>query len=867
MKTSEIRRRFLDYFVSQGHSEVDSAPLIPGNDPTLLFTNAGMVQFKDVFLGTDKRDYQRATTSQRCVRAGGKHNDLENVGYTARHHTFFEMLGNFSFGDYFKRDAIRFAWTFLTEELGLPKERLWVTVFHDDDEAADIWINEIGVPADRLSRLGEKDNFWMMGDTGPCGPCSEIFYDHGPEVPGGPPGSPDDDLDRYIEIWNLVFMQYDQLEDGSRVPLPKPSVDTGMGLERLAAVLQSVHSNYEIDLFQQLIRATMDVTGCTDIENRSLRVIADHIRSSAFLIVDGIVPSNEGRGYVLRRIIRRAIRHGHKLGQNEAFFYRLVDALATEMGGAYPELVTLKDHVKKVLRLEEEQFARTLEHGMQVLEDGIAALDGKVLPGELVFRLYDTYGFPADLTADVARERDLEIDQAGFDQQMEAQRDRARSANKFKMDRNLDLGLSGQTRFLGYDSLLGEGKVIALLRDNEPVERLQAGESGVVILDQTPFYGESGGQVGDHGQLTAEGVVINIADCTKLQGHHLHHAEVVQGEIAVGDRLQATVAREERSNTARHHSATHLLHAALREILGEHVQQKGSLVTFDKLRFDFSNLEPVSAAQITEIEQRVNEQILANTPVQTELMSIDDAKAAGAMALFGEKYDSEVRVLSMGTEGFSKELCGGTHVSRTGDIGLFRIVSEGGIASGVRRIEAVTGPYALASMQQQDALVQQLAATLKCAPDQLVDRAQQSQQRIRELEKNLEQANSKLASSKGSDLAASAQTVNGVNVLSAELEGADAKTLRSTMDQLKDKLGSAVIVLAAKDGAKVQIAAGVTKDTLGKIKAGDLVNHVAGQVGGKGGGKPDMAMAGGSQPEHLAAALATVVPWVTERLT
>ncbi|HET8902846.1 MAG TPA: alanine--tRNA ligase [Saccharospirillum sp.] len=866
MKTSEIRRRFLDYFVSQGHSEVDSAPLIPGNDPTLLFTNAGMVQFKDVFLGTDKRDYQRATTSQRCVRAGGKHNDLENVGYTARHHTFFEMLGNFSFGDYFKRDAIRFAWTFLTEELGLPKERLWVTVFHDDDEAADIWINEIGVPADRLSRLGEKDNFWMMGDTGPCGPCSEIFYDHGPEVPGGPPGSPDDDLDRYIEIWNLVFMQYDQLEDGSRVPLPKPSVDTGMGLERLAAVLQSVHSNYEIDLFQQLIRATMDVTGCTDIENRSLRVIADHIRSSAFLIVDGIVPSNEGRGYVLRRIIRRAIRHGHKLGQNEAFFYRLVDALATEMGGAYPELVTLKDHVKKVLRLEEEQFARTLEHGMQVLEDGIAALDGKVLPGELVFRLYDTYGFPADLTADVARERDLEIDQAGFDREMEAQRDRARSANKFKMDRNMDLGLSGQTRFLGYDSLLGEGKVIALLRDNEPVERLQAGESGVVILDQTPFYGESGGQVGDHGQLTAEGVVIKVDDCTKLQGHHLHHAEVVQGTIAVGDRLQATVAREERSNTARHHSATHLLHAALREILGEHVQQKGSLVTFDKLRFDFSNLEPVSAAQITEIEQRVNEQIFANTPVQTELMSIDDAKAAGAMALFGEKYDSEVRVLSMGTEGFSKELCGGTHVSRTGDIGLFRIVSESGIASGVRRIEAVTGPYALASMQQQDALVQQLAATLKCAPDQLVDRTQQSQQRIRELEKNLEQANNKLASSKGSDLAASAQTVNGVNVLSAELEGADAKTLRSTMDQLKDKLGSAVIVLAAKDGAKVQIAAGVTKDTLSKIKAGDLVNHVAGQVGGKGGGKPDMAMAGGSQPEHLAAALATVVPWVTERL-
>ncbi|MEX0622385.1 alanine--tRNA ligase [Saccharospirillum sp.] len=866
MKTSEIRRRFLDYFVSQGHSEVDSAPLIPGNDPTLLFTNAGMVQFKDVFLGADKRDYKRATTSQRCVRAGGKHNDLENVGYTARHHTFFEMLGNFSFGDYFKRDAIRFAWTFLTEELGLPKERLWVTVFHDDDEAADIWINEIGVPAERLSRLGEKDNFWMMGDTGPCGPCSEIFYDHGPDVPGGPPGSPDDDLDRYIEIWNLVFMQYDQLEDGTRVALPKPSVDTGMGLERLAAVLQSVHSNYEIDLFQQLIRATMDVTGCSDLENRSLRVIADHIRSSAFLIVDGIVPSNEGRGYVLRRIIRRAIRHGHKLGQTEAFFFRLVDALAAEMGEAYPELITLKDHVKKVLRLEEEQFARTLDHGMQVLEEGIAALDGKVLPGELVFRLYDTYGFPADLTADVARERGLEIDQAGFDAQMEAQRDRARSANKFKMDRNLDLGLSGQTRFLGYESLLGEGQVVALLRNNEAVEQLEAGETGIVILDQTPFYGESGGQAGDHGQLSAEGVVITVNECTKLQGHHLHHAEILQGNVSVGDRLQGTVAREERSNTARHHSATHLLHAALREILGEHVQQKGSLVTFDKLRFDFSNLEPVTAEQITAIEQRVNEQILANTPVQTELMSIEAAKAAGAMALFGEKYDNEVRVLSMGTEGFSMELCGGTHVSRTGDIGLFRIVSESGIASGVRRIEAVTGPYALASMQQQDALLQQLAATLKCAPDQLIDRTQQAQQRIRELEKHLEQASNKLASAAGSDLAASAETINGVRVLSAELDGADAKTLRSTMDQLKDKLGSAVIVLAVKDGAKVQIAAGVTKDTLGKIKAGDLVNHVAGQVGGKGGGKPDMAMAGGNQPEHLAAALATVVPWVTERL-
>jgi alanyl-tRNA synthetase len=867
MKTSEIRRRFLDYFISQGHTEVDSAPLIPGNDPTLLFTNAGMVQFKDVFLGTDKRDYQRATTSQRCVRAGGKHNDLENVGYTARHHTFFEMLGNFSFGDYFKREAIHFAWTFLTRELGLPKERLWVTVFHDDDEAADIWINEIGVPADRLSRLGEKDNFWMMGDTGPCGPCSEIFYDHGPDVPGGPPGSPDDDLDRYIEIWNLVFMQYDQLPDGTWEPLPKPSVDTGMGLERLAAVLQSVHSNYEIDLFQQLIKAAMTATGCPDIENRSLRVIADHIRSSAFLIVDGIVPSNEGRGYVLRRIVRRAIRHGHKLGQNETFFYQLVDALSEEMGAAYPELLNLSDHIKKVLRLEEEQFARTLDHGMQVLEEGIADLQGGLLPGELVFKLYDTYGFPADLTADVARERDLKIDQAGFDALMDAQRERARSANKFKMDRNLDLALTGRTRFLGYDSLIGDGKVIALLRDNEKVDHLKAGESGVVILDQTPFYGESGGQVGDHGELnTAGGVVIIVDDCTKLQGHHLHHVQIDQGSVSVGDSLSATVAREERNDTARHHSATHLLHAALREILGEHVQQKGSLVTFDKLRFDFSNLEPVSAEQMTAIEQRVNQQILANTPVLTELMSIDDAKAAGATALFGEKYDSEVRVLSMGNEGFSKELCGGTHVSRTGDIGLFRITSESGVASGVRRIEAMTGRYAIASVQQQDNRLQQLATILKCAPDQLIDRTLQSQQRIRELEKGLEQVNAKLASAAGSDLAATAQTVAGVKILAAELTGADARTLRSTMDQLKDKLGTAVIVLAATDGVKVQITAGVTKDTLAKIKAGDLVNHVAGQVGGKGGGKPDMAMAGGNQPENLSEALASVVSWVTERL-
>lgn len=866
MKTSEIRRRFFDYFVKEGHTLVDSSPLVPGNDPTLLFTNAGMVQFKDVFLGKDKRPYSRAVTSQRCVRAGGKHNDLENVGYTARHHTFFEMLGNFSFGDYFKRDAIRFAWTFLTEELGLPKERLWVTVYHEDDEAADIWINEIGVPADRLSRLDEKDNFWMMGDTGPCGPCSEVFYDHGPEVPGGPPGSPDDDLDRYIEIWNLVFMQYDQLDDGSRVPLPNPSIDTGMGLERLAAVLQHVHSNYEIDLFQNLIKAVMAETGCNDVENRSLRVIADHIRSCAFLIVDGVLPSNEGRGYVLRRIMRRAIRHGYKLGQEDTFFYKLVDALVDEMGEAYPELANLKDHVKKVILLEEEQFARTLDNGMQVLEDGIAGLDSNTLPGELVFRLYDTYGFPADLTADVARERNLEIDLEGFEEHMEAQRERARSASKFRMGKDVDLGLEGQTEFLGYDALVADGEVIALLKGEERVDSLNPGDSGIVILDRTPFYAESGGQVGDHGTLQNDAANLTVDDCTKLQGHHLHQVRVQTGTVKVGDRLTATVAREERENTMRHHSATHLLHAALREILGEHVQQKGSLVTYDKLRFDFSHLEAVTAEELRAIENRVNEQILANTPVTTELMDIDSAKAKGAMALFGEKYDSEVRVLSMGKDGFSIELCGGTHVNRTGDIGLLRIVAEGGIASGVRRIEAVAGPYALAAVHQQDDRLAKVAGLFKCAPEQLLDRAQQAQQRTRELEKTVEQLKAKLASSAGSDLAANAQTVNGVKVLAAELEGADAKTLRTTMDQLKDKLQSAVIVLAAVNDGKVQLAAGVTKDQTAKVKAGELVNFVAGQVGGKGGGKPDMAMAGGSEPGKLGEALASVQGWAEDKL-
>lgn len=866
MKTSEIRRRFLDYFVRQGHTEVESGSLVPGNDPTLLFTNAGMVQFKDVFLGQDNRSYSRAVTSQRCVRAGGKHNDLENVGYTARHHTFFEMLGNFSFGDYFKRDAIRFAWTFLTEELGLPKERLWVTVFHEDDEAADIWINEIGVPADRLSRLGEKDNFWMMGDTGPCGPSSEIFYDHGPDVPGGPPGSPDDDLDRYIEIWNLVFMQFEQAADGSRTPLPRPSIDTGMGLERLAAVLQQVHSNYEIDLFQNLIRSVMDVTGCDDVENRSLRVIADHIRSCAFLIIDGVVPSNEGRGYVLRRIMRRAIRHGYKLGQNDPFFYKLIEALGKEMGEAYPQLLSMKEHLQKVVLLEEEQFARTLENGMQVLEAGIAELSGNTLPGELVFRLYDTYGFPADLTADVARERELGIDMAGFEEQMNAQRARARSASKFRMDKDLDLGLTGATDFLGYDALVGEGRVIKLLHSGESVEELNAGDDGVVILDRTPFYAESGGQIGDHGQLSAAGVDILVDDCTKLQGHHLHQVRVQQGRVRIGDTLTATVARAERENTMRHHSATHLLHAALREVLGEHVQQRGSLVTYDKLRFDFSHLEAVSAKELRLIEQRVNEQVFANTAVSTELMPIDDAKAKGAMALFGEKYDDEVRVLTMGVDNYSIELCGGTHVRRTGDIGLVRLVSETGVASGVRRIEAVAGPYALAEVHRQQDRLDQVAAVFKSGADQVVERASQAQQRVRELERSVEQLKSKLAANAGSDLAASAVEIDGIQVLAAELEGADAKTLRATLDQLKDKLKTAAIVLAAVNDGKVQLAAGVTKDSIGRIKAGDLVNQVASQVGGKGGGKPDMAMAGGTEPDKLADALASVPAWVKQQL-
>lgn len=866
MKTSEIRRRFLDYFAENAHRVVPAGSLVPGNDPTLLFTNAGMNQFKDVFLGTDKRDYSRATTAQRCVRAGGKHNDLENVGYTARHHTFFEMLGNFSFGDYFKAEAIRFAWTFLTEELGLPAERLWVTVYKDDDEAADIWLNEMGVSPDRFSRLGDKDNFWMMGDTGPCGPCSEIFYDHGEDVPGGPPGSPDDDLDRYIEIWNLVFMQYDTQEDGTRTLLPKPSVDTGMGLERLAAILQDVHSNYEIDLFQALIKAAMKVTGCNDIENRSLRVIADHIRSASFLIADGVIPSNEGRGYVLRRIIRRAIRHGYKLGCEDLFFNLLVSDLVQEMGEAYPELAEQAAHVQKVLIIEEEQFARTLTKGMAILESGIDELKGKMLPGELVFKLYDTYGFPADLTADVAREKGLEIDQEGFDIAMDAQRQRAKSSNKFKLDRDIDLNLAGETRFQGYESLVGSGTVIKILKTGIAVEELSAGEEGLIILDQTPFYAESGGQAGDTGRFYTDAAEVSVHDCTKLQGHHLHAVVVDNGSVKIGDQLSAAVAIDERGNTARHHSATHLMHAALRQILGNHVQQRGSLVTFDKLRFDFSHLEAVTREELSAIESMVNQQVQANTPVVTELMNIDAARESGAMALFGEKYDDDVRVLSMGTDGFSKELCGGTHVNATGDIGLFRIVSEGGIAAGVRRIEAVVGPYAIDAVHQQDQVLAGLQSTLKCSAEQVSDKVSQTLAQVKDLEKQIDQLKAKLASSAASDLTSSAVSVGDVKVLAARLDGVDAKALRTTMDQMKDKLKSAVILLAAVNGDKVQLAAGVTKDQISKIKAGDLVREAGAKMGAKGGGKPDMAMAGGGDVALLAEALDFAIEFAQQKL-
>ncbi|MBE0509918.1 MAG: alanine--tRNA ligase [Chromatiales bacterium] len=873
MKSSaELRQAFLNYFAERGHEVVASSPLVPGNDPTLLFTNAGMVQFKDVFTGHDPRPYTRATSVQRCVRAGGKHNDLENVGYTARHHTFFEMLGNFSFGDYFKHDAIRFAWGFLTEVCQLPPEKLWVTVYEEDQEAADIWIKAVGVDPQRFSRIGDKpggkkfesDNFWSMGDTGPCGPCTEIFYDHGEGIWGGPPGSPEEDGDRYIEIWNLVFMQFNRDKDGSMTPLPKPSVDTGMGLERLAAVMQGVHSNYEIDLFQTLISAAAKLAITDDLGNASLKVLADHIRSCAFLITDGVIPANEGRGYVLRRIIRRAIRHGHKLGIKGSFFHKLVAPLVSEMGEAYPELARSQAQVEKILRQEEDRFAETLEQGMALLQEAIDGLSGKVIPGETVFKLYDTYGFPVDLTADVARERELGVDMDGFEREMNAQRKRARAASQFDAGVAEGVEVAGLTSFDGYDSLSRSAQVIGIYRDGQPVERLNEGERGMVVLDATPFYAESGGQVGDCGRLQAGKGLFEVQDTRKQGQAFVHIGLLAQGSLAVGESVQAEVDAQLRADTAIHHSATHLLHAALRQVLGEHVQQKGSLVSAERLRFDFAHFEAVSPEQLKQIEQMVNAQIRANLPVQTELMGIDAAKARGAMALFGEKYGDEVRVLSMGD--FSIELCGGTHVGRTGDIGLCKISSEAGTAAGVRRIEAVCGQRALAWIDEQGARLGQIASSLRCARDEVANKVEQLIERSRKLEKELEQLKGKLASAQGSDLAAEALEIGGIKVLAARMDGADPKGLRDIVDQLKNKLGTAAVLIAAVEGDKISLVAGVSKDATDRIKAGELLKHVAEQVGGKGGGRPDMAQGGGNLPQHLDAALASVKDWAHTQL-
>ncbi|KFF48079.1 alanyl-tRNA synthetase [Gammaproteobacteria bacterium MFB021] len=866
MKSAAIRQAFLNYFEERGHTIVPSASLVPENDPTLLFTNAGMVPFKDVFLGRDPRPYVRATSAQRCVRAGGKHNDLDNVGYTARHHTFFEMMGNFSFGDYFKADAIRFAWTFITEVLGLPKERLWVTVHHSDDEAATIWVDEIGVDPARLSRLDE-DNFWQMGDTGPCGPCSEIFYDHGPEVWGGPPGSPEEDGDRYIEVWNLVFMQFDRDASGELHPLPKPSIDTGMGLERMAAVMQGVHSNYEIDLFQALLAAAAEVTGHADTTTPSLRVIADHIRSCAFLIVDGVLPSNEGRGYVLRRIIRRAIRHGHKLGASGTFFHKLVAALDAEMGEAYPELRQAREQIERVLLKEEEQFARTLDHGMGLLEAALADLDGDVLPGETVFKLYDTYGFPYDLTADVCRERGVTLDEAGFERELEAQRQRARAASQFGGDYEAALTLEGSTEFTGYDRLEDQARVTAIVdAEGNERERLEVGQKGVVVLDRTPFYAESGGQVGDTGYLHGDGARFQVTDTRKQAGHHLHEGVLLEGELSVGQTLTPQVDASLRQATMRNHSATHLLHEALRRTLGDHVQQKGSLVSAERLRFDFSHFEPVTPNQLAEISRIVNAEILANAPTQTEQMTLDQAKAKGARALFEAKYADAVRVLTIGSDGFSIELCGGTHVARTGDIGPFHIVAESGTAAGVRRIEAVTGEGALAWFDAQERQLNAVGERLKARPEQVVERLDSVLERQRTLEKELERLKAKVASAAGNELLDAVREVAGVRVLATRIEGVGGKELRGLHDQLKQKLGSGVLVLGAAQEGKVSLIAGVTDDLTGRLKAGELVNHVAAQVGGKGGGRADMAQAGGSDPSQLPQALDSVHAWVAEQL-
>lgn len=864
MKSAEIRDAFLSYFASQQHTVVPSSSLIPGNDPTLLFTNAGMVQFKDLFLGAEKRDYVRAASSQRCVRAGGKHNDLENVGYTARHHTFFEMLGNFSFGDYFKRDAIEYAWKFLTEVLELPKERLWVTVHISDDEAAEIWINEIGVDPDRLSRLDE-DNFWQMGDTGPCGPCTEIFWDHGEDVPGGPPGSEDDDLDRYIEIWNLVFMQYERDTSGNMTPLPKPSIDTGMGLERIAAVMQGVHNNYDIDLFQHLIASAAGVIGVKDLEESSLKVIADHIRSCAFLVVDGVQPSNEGRGYVLRRIIRRALRHGYNLGAKGSFFHKLVAPLGEVMGEAYPELISKQEEIIDSLRKEEEQFARTLDKGMAVLEEALKELSGKVLPGELIFQLYDTFGFPTDLTNDVAREKGYSLDMNGYEKCMEEQRKRARSASQFGIDYTDSIRLDGNTEFCGYSSLSNNASVIALYLDGEQVDSAAADSEVVVILDNTPFYAESGGQVGDTGYLQSGLAKVEITDCRKSGDHHLHIGRVLSGEIKAGDTVAAEVDANVRAATALNHSATHLLHKALQEVLGDHVQQKGSLVDSQRLRFDFSHGEAVTPQQIREIEQIVNGEILRNSQVETEVMSMDAAIEKGAMALFGEKYGDEVRVLSMGGD-FSVELCGGTHASHTGDIGLLKISGESSVAAGIRRVEAVTAERALAMVNELQDSLGEVAGIVRAAKQNVTDKVRQVVDENRRLQKEIEALKSKLANASGSDLMSGLKEVKGVSVLATAVEGADAKSLRGVADQVRSKIQSGVFLLAAVDGNKAALVAGVTNNLTDKVSAGNLLKFVTAQVDGKGGGRPDMAQGAAGSTENLPAALESVYGWVEDNL-
>lgn len=870
--SAQLRQAFLDFFASKQHQIVASSSLVPGNDATLLFTNAGMVPFKDVFLGGDVRSYTRATSSQRCVRAGGKHNDLENVGYTARHHTFFEMLGNFSFGDYFKKDAIHYAWEFLTSVLALPKEKLLVTVYETDDEAYNFWLNDIGVPAEKIIRIGDKspekkyesDNFWSMGDTGPCGPCSEIFYDHGEEIFGGPPGSPDEDGDRFIEIWNLVFMQYNRHADGTMEALPKPSVDTGMGLERIAAIMQGVHSNYEIDIFQGLIRDTATLLECDDLEHKSLRVIADHIRSCSFLITDGVMPSNEGRGYVLRRIIRRAIRHGHKLEAKSFFFHKLVASLAKQMGEAYPELVQQQAVIEKILRIEEEQFGRTLDRGMALLEDILSELKGDTISGDDVFKLYDTYGFPADLTADIARERQLRIDHDGFDAAMAQQRERAQKASQFGTDYNDTIKSDHRTEFKGYTRSEMSSTVIELFNSDASVSELSAGESGIVVLDKTPFYAESGGQVGDSGLLHIDDGVFEVSDTFKL-GHAFAHKGIARHNIGLNRRVKAEIDTERRAAIVKNHTATHILHASLRKVLGDHVTQKGSLCDAEKLRFDFSHFEGVTREELNKVERMVNEQIRSNLSRETNLMQIDEAKAKGAMALFGEKYDDEVRVVTLGE--FSTELCGGVHVERTGDIGLFKIVSESGIAAGVRRIEAVTGETALNYFESQEQTLNNIAAMVKADVVNVSSKVEQVIQRNKQLEKEIEQYKQQLASQAGADLVNQAVDFNGVKALIANLDGVEAKSLRGMVDDLKNKMGSGIILLATANGAKVSLIAGVTKDLIGQVKSGELVNVAAQEVGGKGGGRPDMAQAGGSQPENIATALEAAQSWLAEKLS